>query len=74
MALELVILHHSDCGMSRFADAAAQHTVIELDVDRDHLEIVPGPRPAVAARPSTDADARIRTSASAMSDLLAGLP
>lgn len=46
--------------------------VIELDIDGEPVEIVLGPRPSVTARPSMQPDARLRTTADAMSGFLLG--
>jgi DNA-binding HxlR family transcriptional regulator len=50
----------------------ARH-VIELEIDGEHIEILLDARPSATARPSTDADARMRVPRSTMSDFLLGL-
>jgi DNA-binding HxlR family transcriptional regulator len=65
MALQSVLVRAGDA-------LPTDHYVIELEVDREHVEISLGSRPTVTARPSTDADARIRVPAATMSDLLLG--
>lgn len=50
----------------------ADRAVIELEIGGEPAEIVLGPRPTVTARPSTDADTRIRASAATVANLLSG--
>lgn len=49
-----------------------ERVVVELQVDGGALEIVLGPQPTVTARPTTDAQARVRVPKAAVSDYLAG--
>ena len=59
--------------LARAGDALpVDQSVIELDVGGEHVEILLGPRPTVTARPSTDADTRIRASPATVSDFLSG--
>jgi DNA-binding HxlR family transcriptional regulator len=50
----------------------AGRSVIELDVDGEHIEIVLGPEPTAIARLSTGANASISVSRPAMSEVLVG--
>lgn len=65
MALQSILVRAGDA-------LPADRYVVELDVDDEHVEILLGPRPTVTARPSTDADARIRVPSATMSDFLLG--
>lgn len=56
----------------RTSDQPNQRTVIELEIDGDHAEVTLGPTPAVVARPAAEAHARVRSTTTDMSDLLAG--
>ena len=57
----------------RAGDALPTETrVIELDIDGEPLDVVLGRRPTVTARPSTQPDARVRTSADTISGFLLG--
>lgn len=52
----------------------AETHAIELDINGEPVEIVLGPRPTVTARPSMQADARVRSTAEAISGFLFGTP
>lgn len=59
--------------VNRMVDALPERShTIELEVDGQPLELVLGPRPSVTARPSVDADARLRVSGKAIADFLGG--
>ncbi len=61
--------------LSRAGEALPDdRSVIELDVDGEHVEIVLGPEPTAVARLSTAADARIGISRETVSQVLLGLP
>ena len=51
-----------------------ERTLIELEVDGEHVEVLLGPEPSATARLSTEADARIRVPREAMSAALLGRP
>lgn len=65
MALQSVLVRAGDV-------LPTERYVIELEIDGEHVEIILGPRPTVTARPSTEADARIRVATATMSDFLLG--
>lgn len=61
--------------LSRAGDALPKsQSVIELDIDGEHVEITLGPQPAAVARLGTTADARVRVSRETMSEVLLGRP
>ncbi len=60
---------------SRAGDLLPQErTVLELDVEGEHVEIALGPAPTATARLATRADARIRASRATLSNALVGQP
>lgn len=65
MALQAILVRAGDA-------LPVDPSVIELEVGGEHIEIHLGPRPTVTARPSTDADTRMRASRAAVSDFLSG--
>ena len=65
MALQAILVRAGDA-------LPVDQSVIELEVGGEHVEILLGRRPTVTARPSTDADTRIRASTAAVSDFLSG--
>lgn len=65
MALQSILVRAGDA-------LPAKRYVIELEIDGEHVEIVLDPRPSVTARPSTEADARIRVPTAVVSDFLLG--
>ena len=65
MALQAVLVRAGD-------RLPLEPAVVELDVDGEPLEIVLGPRPSVTARPATDPDARVATSAGWIAAYLIG--
>lgn len=65
MALQAVLVRAGD-------RLPAETCIIELEVDGDPAEIILGPRPTVTARMSTQPDARVAVSATAISAFLRG--
>ena len=51
---------------------SGENSILELEIDGEFIEIVLGPRPAVAARASTQPDARVATSMPMISEFLLG--
>jgi DNA-binding HxlR family transcriptional regulator len=59
----------------RAGDALPAEThIVELDIEGEPVEIVLGPRPSVTARPSMRPDARLRSTAEAISGFLLDSP
>ena len=65
MALHSILVRAGDA-------LPADRYVIEVEVDGEYVEVVLGQPPTVMARPSTDADARIRVPTATISDFLLG--
>ena len=65
MTLQAVLVRAGDA-------LPTKQMVIELEVDGEHLEIILDQRPRVTSRPSTEPDARVRTSTAWISAFLLG--
>lgn len=67
MAMQSILVRAGDA-------LPAETNVVELDIDGEYADILLGPRPTVTARPSTQPDARVRSTRKAISAFLLGSP